>query len=311
MFAQARGRIVAQGAAGFGHFQGVADGAAQRLVHIGDQGDHIAPGGAPDGHHFLGQLARLGVFGGEGAAAHFDIQHDALGAAGQLLAHDAGGNQGDAVDRRRHVTQGVELAIGRREVGTLSGEGESDLFYLRAHLRHAELVTETGDRFDLIQGAAGVAEAAAAHLDDGHATGGHQRQHDQRGRIAQTPGGMFIDGVGEQVGPIQLLARGSHRESEGGGFGAGHAAQEDGHEEGGGLVIGQLVARVGLDEMGDFAFAEGVAIALAGDDIGELHGNGPLVVGQVVNDSASRNLRRVLALSSRKKRERCPLSPGT
>ena len=203
----------------------------------------------------------------------------------------------------------------------MPGEGEADFFHLCAHLRHAELVTETGDRFDLIQGAAGVAEAAAAHLDDGHATGGHQRQHDQRGRIAQAAGGMFIDGVGEQVGPIQLLARGSHGGGEGSSLGAGHATQEDGHEESGGLVIGQLSARVSLDEMGDFAIAEGVAIALAGDDIGGLHGNGPLVVGQVVNDSASRNLRRVLALCSRKKRvlalrsrkkrERCPLSPGT
>ena len=50
----------------------------------------------------------------------FTSRTSALAPHGDLLRHDAGGDQRDLVDRRRHVAQRIELPVGRHEVGGLA-----------------------------------------------------------------------------------------------------------------------------------------------------------------------------------------------
>lgn len=59
-----------------------------------------------------------------------------------------------------------------------------------------------------------------------------------------------------------------HGAGEGGGFGGAHAAEEDGHEEGGCLVVWDLAADVTLDEGLDGGGGQGVAVAFGADDFG-------------------------------------------
>ena len=53
----------------------------------------------------------------EGARADLHVEHQGVGALGDLLGHDRAGDQRDRLDRAGHVAQGVELAVGRGQVG--------------------------------------------------------------------------------------------------------------------------------------------------------------------------------------------------
>src|SRR5262249_21949794 len=54
-----------------------------------------------------------------------------------------------------------------------------------------------------------------------------------------------------------------------------HAAEEHGHGQGGGLVVGDVPARVALDEEGDLLARELLAAALAQDDVHRPHDGRP------------------------------------
>ena len=75
------------------------------------------PWAAPELHHHLGQLAGLARLLHERAAAHLHVEHERLGALGDLLRHDRAGDERDRLDRAGDVAQRVELAVGRRQVG--------------------------------------------------------------------------------------------------------------------------------------------------------------------------------------------------
>ena len=74
------------------------------------------PAAAAELEHRLGELARVVERLHEGAVADLDVEHDRLGAGGDLLRHDARRDQRDAVDGRGHVAKGVEPLVGRDEV---------------------------------------------------------------------------------------------------------------------------------------------------------------------------------------------------
>ena len=48
-------------------------------------------------------------------------------AAGELLGQDRGGDQRDALDRRRDVADRVEPAVGGRQIVGLADDGAADL----------------------------------------------------------------------------------------------------------------------------------------------------------------------------------------
>src|SRR5919108_4912274 len=144
------------------HLEGVAHGAAERLVHVGQLADDLAVRRAAELDHGPGQLARVVERLYEGAVADLDVEDDGVGAAGDLLGHDRGRDQGDDVHGGRHVAERVEPLVRGDEVGGLPDDRHSLVAYLTEELVRAELDPEAGDRLELVERAARVAEAPAA-----------------------------------------------------------------------------------------------------------------------------------------------------
>ena len=144
-----------------GHLDRVAHGAAERLVHPGDQGPHPLAQGPADGAHRPRQVARVVEPLHERAVARLDVEHQAVDPLGQLLRHDRGRDQGDRLDRRRRVAEGVEPLVGRGDLGGLADQDEAALVEHRLVAVEVEVDAEAGDRLELVERAAGVAQPAA------------------------------------------------------------------------------------------------------------------------------------------------------
>src|SRR5947209_20614395 len=92
----------------------------------------------------------------------------------EFLTHNAGSDKWDTFDGSRHVAQGVHFAIGGGKIARLPGQHNP----MRGEDAH-ELIAAEGsakalDGFELIDGAAGVSQAASRHLSYCHATGRYQ-----------------------------------------------------------------------------------------------------------------------------------------
>ncbi len=72
----------------FAHLVRVADGEAERHVHVGDERGGRDPGILPQLHHHPGQLARVLEVLEERARAELHVEHQRGRALRDLLAHD-------------------------------------------------------------------------------------------------------------------------------------------------------------------------------------------------------------------------------
>ena len=188
------------------------------------------------------------------------------------------------------VAEGVEDAVGGDEARGLADEGGAALTEDFGEAREGELGVEAGDGFELVERAAGVAEAAAGDHRDadagdsggrgcGEAGGGEDGGDEERGLVADAAGGVLVDGEGVEGGGVEDLAGVAHGGGEGGELAGVEAALEDGHEErcylgvGDELFFGSAVDD-GADEGLDFGVGEGVAVALAKDDVNGMDGLG-------------------------------------
>ena len=125
--------------------------APRRLAHVGDQGGGGAAGVLPDLDADPGQLDRGRGLAHERPRAGLDVEQDAGRPAGQLLAHHAGGDQGDVADGGGHVAEGVDRLVGRDQVGGLGGRGQTDALDLVEQLVDAQVDPEAGDRLQLVE----------------------------------------------------------------------------------------------------------------------------------------------------------------
>ena len=262
----------AQALDGFGDFERVARGAAQRLVHRGEQ---VAHG---DAHFVAHGFERGGEFDGFGAGFHegtgteFHIEHEAVERLRELFAHDAGDDERLRGHGRGDIAEGVKFFVRRTKVGGLADHGDAEAGELREGLIFAQRDVEAGDAFQFVERAAGDAEAAAG--DHGHPQiiAREERREDERDFVADAAGAVFID-LGRRAGGIREHASAvHHRAGERAGFGGGHAAEEDGHGEGAGLVVGDFAGGVAADEGGNFGGVEFRAVAFALDESGDVHG---------------------------------------
>ena len=179
-----------------------------------------------------------------------------------MLAQISGIDSTVAVTSRERV----ELAVGGHEFGGLADHGHADAAELRGVAGEREVDAEPRDGFELVERAAGVAEAAAAHHRHRHAAGGDERGEDQRDLVPHPAGGMLVDLDAGNAGEVGDHARVHHRLGEAGGLFRRHAAQEDGHEQRGRLVIGPFAPHDPVHEGGDLVGREGMTVAFAGDD---------------------------------------------
>ncbi len=109
------------------HLDGIAGGRRQRLVHVGDERGGRQAGAVGDLDQRLRQRSRVLLLRHEGAGPGLDVEHQRTEPGGELLRQDRGGDQRDRLDRRRHVADGVEALVGRREVGRLADDGAAGI----------------------------------------------------------------------------------------------------------------------------------------------------------------------------------------
>ena len=84
---------------------------------------------------------------------------------------------------------------------------------------------------------------------------------------------MFVQhrAVQAQTIPVQNLARPRHGAGQRHALIAGHAAQQDGHRQGGHLAFAPTAIDQAAHEGQDLRFAQVLAIALAANDVGSEH----------------------------------------
>ena len=110
----------------------------------------------------------------EGTASRLHVEHEPGEALRQLLAHDAGGDQLDALHRGGGITQRVQATIRRCDLRGLSDQRTTDRVQLRCRLRQRQVRPEAGDALELVERSAGVAESASRHHRHGHTHGGER-----------------------------------------------------------------------------------------------------------------------------------------
>src|ERR687897_27593 len=89
-----------------------------------------------------------------------------------LLGDYRGADKWQGVYRARRVAEGIDLFPRGRETPRLD-YGEPDLLDLVSELLIREVAREAGDRLQLVDRAAGRAEAAPRELGHGRPAGGH------------------------------------------------------------------------------------------------------------------------------------------
>src|SRR4051812_6359186 len=110
----------------------------------------------------------LGVH--ERAAADLDVEDERIEVFAQFLAQDARRDQRDRLDGGRHIAQGVQLAIRRRELGRLADHRCAVPAYDLLEARQRQVAMEPRDCGELVDGSARVTEAAPAYHRNAKAT---------------------------------------------------------------------------------------------------------------------------------------------
>ena len=224
-----------------------------------------------DGDHQLGQLDALVHGLHESTGAGGDVQQDSVRAGGQLLGHDAGRDEGDAADGCGDVAEGVHLLICHGDALALADDRQADLIHLCKELVLREGGLCAGDALHLVDGAAGMAEAAAAHLGDFDAAGRDDGRDDQRGLVAHAAGGVLVHLDARDGRKVHHDAAVGHDIGQLGSLLVGHAAQINCHHPGRHLVIGHLAADETVDDGFQLFAAVGAAVPLLGDQIVNAH----------------------------------------
>ena len=258
---------------GFGDFERVADGRAQGHVHVGDDGRCLSSRTLADGDHGTRERERVVERLHEGAAARLDIEHDRRTACRELLAHDRGGDERNGVDRRRDVAQRIELLVSGRKLARLPDEGKPRLFYDGEKVFARERRLKARNGFELVDGAARVAEAAPAHLGDAPARRRDDGAGDERRLVADAARRVLVDRGASKGREVDLVARGRHGERKRAHLLLRHGAKADRHEHRRHLIVGNLAFRESLDHGADLAFSKRLAALLLRDEIIHAHGD--------------------------------------
>ena len=133
---------------------------------------------------------------------------------------------------------------------------------------------EAGNRFQLVQCAAGVAEAAAADHRNGQAAGCHDGSEDKRGFVANASGGVLVHFFAEDFGMVEDFSGVQHHFGERRELGAVHAADPHRHQPRGHLVIRNVAARIAGNEKINFFAGKFPGITFLADQVDGAHAFG-------------------------------------
>ena len=283
-------------------FIGMAGHAAERLVHVGDQRDHFLAHALAGLDHDFGEADGIFFALHERAGTGFDVEDQRVNAFGKLLAHDRGADETDIFDGGGDIAQGVDFLVGRSDFRGLADQAHAAFAENVAEFLEREIDVEAGDGFELIERAAGVAEAAAADHRNGEAARGDDGREDERSLVADAAGGMLVHFFAGKIGEIEDFAGMEHGFGERGDLGAVQAADPRGHEPGGHLVVGNFAAGVAGDEEVDLLAGVFTGIAFFADQVDGAHASLEDCGASVTFESGDVNAER--ALTSQKFQER-------
>ena len=173
-----------------------------------------------------------------------------------------------------HVAEAVELLVRRDEVVGLADDREPDVPHLGDELVDGEVDAEAGDRLQLVERPAGVAEAASAHLPDRDSACGHDRPDRDRRLVAHAARRMLVDDLAAERGAeVERAAAADHRVGERVRLRRGHPAEVHRHAERGQLVVRDLATRVAEDQLGELVGRQLLPVPLPLDQLGGMdHG---------------------------------------
>ncbi len=186
------------GAAAFENFDGLGDfvrmpgHTAKRLIHVGDKGHHFFAHALARFHHDFREAYGVFFFFHKGAGAHFHVENQGVDAFGKFLAHNGRADEADILDSGSHVTQGVNLFVGRSNFRSLPNQTHTAFAQNPAKLFERQIYVETRNCFQLVERAAGVAQATAADHRNGKAARRNDRSKNEGSLIANPPCGMFV-----------------------------------------------------------------------------------------------------------------------
>src|SRR6266511_1013131 len=250
----------------------VADSAPERLVHVGDQADHLSAGVPAELEHHLPKLPRVLQGLHESPVSDLHVEHDRVRARRDLLGHDARCDQRDVVDRRGDVAQPVEQLVGRDEVRALPNDGKAHITHLIQELLGRELDAESRDRLQLVERPAGVAEAASAHLPERDTASRDDRAHRERGLVPHAARGVLVDYLAADCGAeLDRLPASDHRIGQRECLRSVEPAEVNRHAEGGQLIVRHVAPCICEHELRDLLGRELLAVALAPDQLNCMH----------------------------------------
>ncbi len=138
-------------------------------------------------------------------------------------------------------------------------------------LVNREIGAEAGDGLQLVERSARVAESPARHHRNDDARGRRQRSRYQTGFVSHSARGMFVhfdSGNGTQVNGF---AGADHAVRGRADLAIRHSRMEDGHEEGGHLIIRNFIPVVAFHKRGNFLWRQFFTISFSVDQIDSSH----------------------------------------
>ena len=128
-----------------------------------------------------------------------------------------------------------------------------------------------GNRLHLVDGAAGVTQPAPAHFGNFYAAGSHNGGNDQGGFVAHAAGRVLVRLDARNGGKIHHIAGMCHYIGQFGGFGVGHTAQVNRHQQRRHLVIRHIARHIAVYGKCQFLAVQRAAVSLFGNDIIHTH----------------------------------------
>src|SRR6185295_19810634 len=107
----------------------------------------------------------------------------------------------------RHVAQRVQLLVRGSEGRRLADDAGADVPEHRLEFVDAQVYAASRNRLQLVEGPAGVAEAAARHFRHDDAAGGRERGEHDRNLVADTAGAMLADLHPGDIRQVHAVAR--------------------------------------------------------------------------------------------------------
>src|SRR6267143_1502787 len=147
---------------GFGDLVRMARHAAKRLIHSGDKGYHFLAHALAGFDHDFCKANRIFLFLHERPGARLDVEDQGVNAFSKFFAHDRRADETDILDGRSNVTKRVDFLVGRSNLRGLPDQAHAAFAEDAAKCVQRQIHVEARNRFQFVERAAGVAEAAAA-----------------------------------------------------------------------------------------------------------------------------------------------------